>query len=365
MIREAQLRELVEFDGQGSPVLSLYLNVDPRQGTTEQYKLTLRQLLDSVPDVNPKDRARIEEYIDLEFDRQARGLACFSCQDHDFWRVYPLHVPIDNAIMIDRRPLVRRLIDLIDAYGYLGVVAIDRTGARFFSFHLGELEETTGALGEEVKRHKQGGWAAARYQRHEDEAAKANLRWLAELTERYTRQYDWRRLVLAGTDDNLALFRAFLPPNIQQRIVGTTALDLGANPAEVRARAEAVALAATQDYNKRLAENLVVAAAKAAGAVAGLDDTLDALQNGSIYQLLFSEQYTIPDDQVRRCTQCNYLNAHSDTTCPVCGAATENLPDALNTITRRAIAGNAQVIILPSDNPLSAAGHNIGAYLRY
>ncbi len=365
MIREAQLRELVEFDGQGAPVLSLYLNVDPRQQTTEQVKLTLRQLFESLPQVNPKDRARVEEYVDFEFDRQARGLVCFSCHERDFWRAYSLHVPVESAIMIDRRPLVRRLIDLLDAFGNLGVVSVDRIGARFFSFHLGELEETTGALGEEVKRHKQGGWAAARYQRHEDEAAKANLRWVAELTERYARQYDWRRIVLAGTDENLAQFRSFLPPHVQQRVVGTTSLDLGASPAEVRARAEEVALAAAKDYNLQLASDLVVAASKGNSAVIGLEDTVQALQEGSVYQLLFSEQYSIPEDQVRRCTQCQYLNAAARQLCPLCGAPTEPLPDALNTIARRAIVGNAQVIILPDDNALDEAGHHIGAFLRY
>lgn len=365
MIRESNVRELIEFDGQGSPVLSLYLDVDPRKNTAEQYKLALRQLFDQVPEVNPKDRERVEHYIDLEYDRQARGLACFSCQERGFWRAYPLNVPVENAIMIDRRPLVRRLVDLLEAYGNLGVVAVDKSGARFFSFHLGELEEATGTLGEEVKRHKQGGWAAARYQRHEDEAAKANLRIAAELTERYTRQYDWHRLVLAGTDGNIAQFKDLLPPHIRKRVVGVTTLDLGASIGEVRERAEAVALSATKDYNNRLAQDLVVAAAKEAGAVLGLAPTLKALQEGSIYQLIFSEDYTIPDGQVRRCTQCNYLNADAKEQCPLCGASTETLSDALNTIARRAIVQGAQVIVLPVDNPLTAAGQAIGAYLRY
>ena len=35
MIREADLQELVAFDGAKNPVLSLYLNVDPRTTTTE------------------------------------------------------------------------------------------------------------------------------------------------------------------------------------------------------------------------------------------------------------------------------------------------------------------------------------------
>ena len=117
MIQEADLRELVEFDGQSSPVLSLYLNVDPRHRTTDKYRLALRRLFDSEPQVDPADRKRVEQYIDLEYDRQARGIACFSCVKKDFWRVFTFEVPVDDAIMIDRRPLVRRLVDCQQAQG--------------------------------------------------------------------------------------------------------------------------------------------------------------------------------------------------------------------------------------------------------
>ena len=48
MFHEAELRELVEFDGQGSPVVSLYLKVDPRFRTIDEYKLALRGLFESV-----------------------------------------------------------------------------------------------------------------------------------------------------------------------------------------------------------------------------------------------------------------------------------------------------------------------------
>ncbi|NOX61269.1 MAG: hypothetical protein GXP42_04895 [Chloroflexi bacterium] len=365
MLRESDLRELVEFDGRGNPVLSLYLNVDPRHVSVDRYKLKLRHLFEDAHDVDPADRARVERFFDLEYDRQARGVACFSCQKQGFWRAFTFNVPVENAIMVDRRPLVRRLVDLLETYGYLGVVAIDRQGARFFSFHLGSLEEAAGELGEDVKRHKQGGWAASRYQRHEDEAALRNLRRVAELTETYTRQYGWRRLVLAGADDNLAAFQHMLSPEMRRLVVGTTPLDPNASIQQVRERAETVALEARQDYQRRLAADLVVAAGKGAGAALGLNPTLDALQSGRVYQLLFTEKYETPNGLVRRCTACDYLSTEAANGCPICGRATEPLPDAVNTIARRAIAQGAQVIILPPSNPLNEQGENIGAFLRY
>ena len=65
MLRESDLRELVEFDGQGNPVLSLYLNVDPRHVTVDRYKLRLRHLLQEANGVDPADRARVEHFFDL------------------------------------------------------------------------------------------------------------------------------------------------------------------------------------------------------------------------------------------------------------------------------------------------------------
>lgn len=371
MIQEATLRELVEFDGQNYPVLSLYLNVDSRHRSIEKYKLALRSLFSSVSDVDPADKKRVERYLDLEYDRQARGIACFSSQKNNFWRVYTFEVPVDDIILIDRRPQVRRLVDMIDTYGHLGVVAVDRLGARFFSFHLGELEEAAGTIGEDVKRHKQGGWSASRYQRHEDEAAMGNLRIAAELTEEYTRQYNWRRLVLAGTDGNVAQFKELLPKAIQKLIVGSTPLSLTANIQDVRERTEAIALNAHHDYNQQLASRLLVAAGKDANAVVGLTPTLDALQSGRVYQLLFTESYNVEKGLVQRCTECNYLSTEGvgstegGSVCPVCGGSTEAIPDAINTIARRAIAQDAQVTVLSPDNPLVAEGYNLGAYLRY
>ena len=365
MIREADLRELVEFDGSDSPVLSLYLNVDPRATTTEAYRLALRNLLESATAADPADKARIERFVDLEYDRQARGIVCFSCQKKDFWRAFTLDVPVENAISVARRPLVRKLVDLLNIYGHLGVVAVDKQGARFYSFHLGELEEVVGALGEDVKRHKQGGWAASRYQRHEDEAARSNLKSFVELTDRFTRQYDWQQLILAGARETVAQFQEMLPDHLRKLVIGTMPLEPDASLLDVREKAEELARQAYDDRTQALAKDLVVHASKGDMAVMGLEDTLEALQQSQVYQLFFTESYAPPDGVVKRCLNCNYLTTAEAETCPLCGGELRPMVDPVNNIARRAIAQGAQVLVLPPGNPLEEAGASIGAFLRY
>ncbi len=365
MIREADLRELVEFDGSDSPVLSLYLNVDPRTTTPEAYRLALRSLLESAAEADPADKARIERFVDLEYDRQARGIVCFSCQKKDFWRVFTLNVPVENAISVARRPLVRNLVDLLNIYGHLGVVAVDKQGVRFYAFHLGELEEVVGALGEDVKRHKQGGWAASRYQRHEDEAARSNLKSFVELTDRFTRQYDWQQLILAGSRSTVVQFQEMLPSHLRKLVIGAMPLEPDASLLDVREKAEELARQAYAQRTRALAEDLVVQASKGEMAVMGLDATLEALQQGQVYQLLFTEHYAPPEGVVKRCLNCNYLTTAETDHCPLCGGDVRPMADPVNNIARRAIAQGAQVLVLDADNPLEKAGASIGAFLRY
>lgn len=365
MIKEADLQELVAFDGAENRVLSLYLNVDPRNTTPEEYRLRLRSLLEKATDADPADKERIERFVNLEYDRQARGLVIFSCQKQDFWRVFALDVPVKDAVMVSRRPLVRELMDLLNTYGHLGVVAVDKQGARFYAFHLGALEEAIGALGEDVKRHKQGGWAAARYQRHEDEAAKSNLKSFVELTQKFAQQFHWQQLILAGAHETVSQFQAMLPPHLQKRVIGIMPLETDATLQEVRERAEALAEEAYTRHALDRAQDLIVQANKGEMAVLGLEPTLDALQQSSIFQLFFTEGYVLPENKVRRCMQCNYLSTAQTDVCSLCGGEMRPMVDAINNIARRAIAQGASVVVLPPDNPLEAQGAHIGAFLRY
>jgi predicted alternative tryptophan synthase beta-subunit len=44
MFRQKDLQELAAYQGQ-TPILSVYLNVDPTERTTDEYRLALRQML--------------------------------------------------------------------------------------------------------------------------------------------------------------------------------------------------------------------------------------------------------------------------------------------------------------------------------
>jgi len=362
MIHEAELRELAAFRAEGTGILSLYLNVDPRRRTPEKYKLALRHQLDSVAEAaDPADMARVERYFDLEYNWQGRGVACFSCQAADFWRAYPLWVPLEDAVFVGGHPYVKPLGDVVYSYARHGVALISREGARFFIFEQGEAEEVGSLSGEDVKRHKQGGWAASRYQRREDAAAYRNLKEIAEATASVCRERDCRRLILAGTEKTVAQFQPLLPKSLQEQIVGSFAVDMTASPTEVAERSLDIARQVAQQQQAALVEQVITVASKGGAGALGLADTLRLLEEGRVHHLVLAEGY---HGTAHQCDHCGYMTVEHMEQCAFCGGQMHLLKDAVNALVGRAIERGVKVTTVRDNEMLEAVG-SIGAVLRY
>src|SRR5512136_2416666 len=110
MFSRKDLQELAEYKGTGAPVLSVYLNVDPSQHTTDEYKLTLRQLLrDASARAASEHIAAVEHYFDLEYDGSGRGLAMFSCAAAKFWQAFSIAMPVADHVFVGPKPYVTPL----------------------------------------------------------------------------------------------------------------------------------------------------------------------------------------------------------------------------------------------------------------
>ncbi len=371
MFTERDLSELVEFRSEQSPVLSLYLNVDPTQRTTDQYKLTLRSLLKEVGnEARAVDVEAVERFFDFQYDWQGKGVAVFSCQDADFWRNYSLAVPVHNLTYVYHRPYIKPLTDVLDAYGRYGVVLVDSAGARLFMFNLGELVETTGFLGEEVRRVKHGGasgvagmrgGAAARAARRGEAVVHRNLKEIAEATEAFCITNGCTRLVLGGTEANVSQFFDLLPKAMQDRVIGSFTVDIGAPVSEVQARSMELIEAVAQKRERDLVDDMIAGWKRATGATVGLSDTLAALQEHRPWILLVAAGY---EASGYRCTSCRYLMIPERDECPLCGGAMEHVEDIVDTMTHRAIEQGVEVEIVRGSKKLEEAG-GIGALLRY
>jgi peptide chain release factor subunit 1 len=358
MLSDSDLRELVQFSAQ-SPVLSLYLNTDPSQGSSEAGKLRARSMIKEIP--LPQDIEAIQRYLDHEFDWSGRGVAIFTCAAAGFFRAFPLAVPVRNLVHVGDRPSVKVLADLLDNYGGYGVALIDKQGARLFHFHLGTLVEQEGVLGEEVKHVKRGGSSsivgqrggAAGQTRAMEEQVERNMKDAAAFTAHFFEAHHVRRVLIGGTDDNTKLFRSHLPKSWQSLVVGAFPMAMTASHAEVLSRALQVGQEAEAQRESTVIDK-VITGAGSGSAVVGLAATLDAVNAGRVQTIVFAEGLR----------KVGYRAKDSGDLSLTSTDGMEKVFDVLDLAVSSVLRHGGDVEVVRPNEALEKAG-SVGAILRY
>jgi peptide chain release factor subunit 1 len=365
MIRENALKSLLEFTGDGAAVLTLYLTVDPAQRSKYQSRLRAKELLetDGARGVT-QDVARIEEFLQHEFDWQAKGLVIFSCQPKKFWQVVRLPIPVVDAATVADKPYVRQLTEVIESQERIGVALVDRERARFFGVYLGAAEELGAKQRSMVKRHKQQG-PSPKLQRAADESAHQNLKQAAKDAGELFTAFGATQIIVAGQEEQVATFRGYLPKAWQKRISGQVALGTEANASQVLSKVEELEQKVEAGRQDQLVDSLEEDARKEGSTgTLGLDDTLTALMEQKVMTLLIADGFTAKGYQ---CENCGYLAAAKIDPCPACGHKMYRVEHAVDLAIRKALENDARVESIRADEPaqrLKKMG-GIGALLRF
>ncbi len=366
MFTESDLRELLDLKS-AEPVLSLYLNTEPSKGNADVYKLRLRNLLKNI-DLN-EDKRAVENYFNHEYNWAGRSVAVFSCAAQGFFRVFPLALPLRDRAVASDRPSINPLANLWENYGGYAVILVDKQGARLFFFHLGELIEQEGWLGETVKHTKRGGASSFPGRRggvagrtdYVDELVGRNMREIVQFAVSFFEEKHIRRILLGGTEENIALLRNMLPKAWQSLIIGTFPMSMTASHAEVLDRALEIGNRAEHGREAHLIEDLITLSAKGGAAVTGLENTLNAAMQGRIQMLIAGDGYQASG---YRCPSCNILLAKETKSCPVCSGKVETVADVVEYAIGNVLLQKGDVEIVLAHPYLEKAG-NIGAFLRY
>ena len=366
MLAENNLRELLEFSAT-TPVLSVYLNTEPSEGNADAYRLRLRSMLKDA--ALPQDVAAVEKFIATSYDWSGRSVAIFSCAEKDFFRAYPLEVPTRSLVSSGPTFAVKPLADLLDNFGGYGVVLVDKQGARLFYYHMGKLREQEGVLGDPVKKVKAGGTTVAggrgtaqNAAHHLEEIVERNMRETVDFAVKFFEDNHVRRVLVGGTEDNVALFRSLLPKAWQSLVSGSFHMNMNASHSDVLAKALQIGHETERKREARLVENLITTAAKGAGAVLGLRDALRAAEEGRVQTLLVAEGY---QQAGFRCSGCGSLLLESGERCKDdCSEPRLSVADLVDPVVHKVLAMGGNVEIVHTHEALQGGGH-IGAMLRY
>jgi rubrerythrin len=368
-IEEKELRELAKIEYE-TPILSVYLNVDPMERTSDEYLLSLRHMLEAVE--NQAARADIDavhKYFEHEYDWSGRGVVVFSCAEKVFWRAYTLAVPVASGVTLAQRPYLSPLAGLMDTYGRYAVILLDKQNLRIMLFQLGELVFEQAFEGEEIRKLKKGrgssggpgrrGGAPISSRRGQEVVAR-NLRDAVSFVDLFSRQNKPQRLILAGSDHTVAQFRDLMPKALEEKVIGTLTISQDAGEPEIRERSLETLQKVEKAREARIVEATFTAAAKGKEGVIGLDGTLSAAHEGRILTLVIDRHFHAPG---YRCDNCGYLTVQEIAPCPFCGGAFVEIPDAAEAAVTKVIEEGGQVEVVNDNSKMEQAG--IGALLRY
>jgi peptide chain release factor subunit 1 len=378
-ITRERLRRLASTRPVDAKVLSLFLNLDPREFATAPARGTeVRSVIDRAARLVREDQSlthaeRASLRADLErvqaelghsgMDAKgAHGLAVFASSAAGLFEVLKLSEPVDHEPVIADSPYVEPL-SAIGAPQRWCVLLVNRRTARLFCGSGGALDELELIQDDVHRQHDQGGWSQANYQRSVAKEVADHLRRAAEVAFA-TLKHELPVGILVGAPQELAGdFEAQLHPYLRERLAGRLEIDVeNSTPEDVRRAAWPCierATRATQDAAlARLAEAFGGGPGRAAS---GLEEVLAAVHEQRVEILLVDAGFAAPGVS---CPTCGWLGTGETAACPADGTATERRGDVVEAAVERALTQAADVHVL-RDRPELASHGRIAAVLRF
>src|SRR3954452_15909805 len=343
------LRRLAELRADGGKIVSLYLNLDPSEFASGQARSTaINSLLDEAEraarDEDPavrEDVSRLREHFKGMDFSGAHGLAVFACGAEDLLETIKLPRAVQNCVVIDDAAYVEPLVEVQSGARY-GVVLVNRQTARIFRGSRDRLDQVAVVDDEVHRRHDQGGWSQARYQRGIDKETQDHLKNAAEELLRRHNRRPFEALFVAAPE---AVYKDFCEqphPYLRERLTGRIEIDVENTTADDVQQAAADVIAAHErKLEKETLDRLVGEKNSGGRGATGLEDTLVALNEQRVEALLLDDNF---DAAGVCCPQCGWLGPLGHPKCPADGTETIERDDVTDLAVRRALTQSASVV---------------------
>ena len=297
---EEPLARLVAFEPTTLPVLSVYLNTQPDQHGRatnavpylhREFKALARTWAPGSPERHSFDQdvERILSYVADKIDPAANGVALFACWGAgEFFEAIQLAAPVsDNRVYAYKQPLLYHLAHIDEQYPRYAAVLTDMNTARIFVFGLDQVIGAEEVKDKKVHRVKVGGWSQARYQRRVGNAHLEHAKEVMERLAEIVREDKVSHIILAGDSAVIPLLQEQLHQEMNST-VEVMKLDIHASEQDVLAATleklqEQEATTSAEKVDRLMQQY------RARGlAVAGIEETLEALDKGQVEELLIT-----------------------------------------------------------------------------
>jgi len=366
-----------------APVLTLYLNTNPaeprNQGHPPGYVIYLKSrgkiLANRIPETGRKqfqaELKRVEEFL-RNRKPPHRGVVVFSSPKRQ--EFVPMNVELEDELHWGR-PSLTQLLWLLDEHQPSGVVLVDRSGARFYRFWLGEIEELKKEKFELDKmewrqKHlmppshpgvqKTRGSQRDVFEQRVEAQYDRFFRDAAERIRQWSEREKLRPVFVAGPNETVERVWAELPGGFQEHAAVVKGDFSRLKPAELQERIAPEVAAWKREYELDLVTRMMNSR-NGVRAVVGLDDTLRRLQEGAARELVVARGL---GGKLRQCAKCGWTDRSADRVCPACAGERRGvaLRAALPELARK-FSVPVEVVAGEAGRRLREAG-GVGAWLR-
>jgi peptide subunit release factor 1 (eRF1) len=305
VIGKERLRELARLRPEPHKVLSLYLNLDPSEFPTPRDRsVELASLLDAADDALrqdgldhaqkeelKQDLERVRTYFAQEFDASGtRGVVVFCSSGAGLFEVFRLPRPVSSTVAIDDSPFIEPLTTLPGTDGYC-VLLINRQVARILIGGAERMREVTSIVDDVHRWHDQGGWSQARYQRGIIKETRDHIKHAAEELFGRFKSGAVQRLIIGSPDELRGEIEGTLHSYLRDRIAGWMDIDIRSAPDQVAREAASIIEEDERQREREWLDRLQSELGRNARGVAGLEQTLNALNEKRVEAIFLQEGF--------------------------------------------------------------------------
>jgi hypothetical protein len=385
--------ELARLRSGSEPIVSLYLDlhwVDEMQRervrlfVQERIRQSLGHYLPESPGREGLERTfdRIQKWgaglAGQAYESDKSGVALFACDSLKLWQPHFFRRSFESALELDSIPHLRQLVRLADGLEPAIVVAPFQGGADIYHVTLGELDIEANLRGwvprsdTDTFNAGTGGHSGRHYEREkkderrEEAFVQKNLRAAAAEVTRLCDERQGCNVVLVGTSEGLAAFERELPERVREHVIARVPRPREWDSGDGIRRTgvvDGVALAVAEHDKRReheLVDSVVGQALRGGLAVLGVDDVVQALNQGRVHRLVLEEDL---ERTGWRCDNCDALGITDNETCPYCAGALRAVPNLAEALIARTFAEQGEVEIVAHGNKLHSY-RGVGAFLR-
>ncbi|MDQ3132382.1 MAG: hypothetical protein M3Q99_16665 [Acidobacteriota bacterium] len=379
------VQKLAAFEAGGFPFVSLYLDASANENGRDEYKTWLKTEVDELIESYDEDSAeaeslkadieKIQQFLETEVDESANGIAVFACGAADgFFETAQLDEAFpNNRIFAFERPHIFPLVRIIEQNPRYAVLWSDTNKADIYVFG-GEntLNVETEAKVEEIQNVvtqgiKVGGWSQARYQRHIANFHLQHAKETVEELEKLMRDAKIEHLILCGNERTIMpILRPQLSKAVEESVVETLNLSQYDSEDEIREKTHEAMAMQNALKDKERVERMYDAAKAAAGLGAmGVEDTLAALSNGQVEELIISSSFETIKYSPKKVKKVLKDYAPGDD-----NSTGDELPEVKeirqvsDELIIRALNSAAKIVFIEDDSLLKEA-NGVGAVFRY